>query len=583
MKAFKIILALILVLTCSTVNATQLRRVDIKKIEAQVSADNSSVATLGGGITFNGASVDALNYGSISVAVSTDVASSTDGLVISQGVDGVNFPFTDSYSIAAGANKPFLVNRVARYVKVDYTNGAAPQGSFFLSTILNPFHVPGSSHKIKDDILNDDDAPVNISVLKVQTNDENTYKNVDVQNPLPSDGDSVYAKDLDIDNSDIGTFTGDIETLFNDYQTEITDTTATNPKTFTIHFRRPVTTSSFGMGSLTGDFSNVKIELKDLAGTARLTVDDTANSTKFTSNVYNFAPITFIEAVVEFHTADAVKISGAFIPKDSPVVARIQAVSDFTGNVESVNSFRGALNVNEALVHKTGISTLFHRTNGTSTTLAAAITAGDTSITVTSAVGFSIGDKIQVATNIATGEYFFTITNIVAAVITLDMPVPTDVDNGNAVDKILTNMSATAGTLGAPVSYTIHPPAGSIWQITRILISITDGTTMDDGKFGGIAALTNGVVLRSTQDGIISNTTNWKTNGEMALDMFDIEYTTKAPAGANGLRGRWTFTKGEFIVELNGDDGDIFEFLIQDDGTANTSFDVKAQGRLFGG
>ena len=124
----------------------------ISKILAKVSTVNSSVATLGGGITFNGASEDALNYGSISVAVSTDVASAVDGLVISQGVDGVNFPFTDSYSVAAGANKPFLVNRVARYVKVDYTNGAAPQGSFFLSTILNPFHVPGSSHKIKDEL-----------------------------------------------------------------------------------------------------------------------------------------------------------------------------------------------------------------------------------------------------------------------------------------------------------------------------------------------------------------------------------------------------------------------------------------------
>ena len=298
----------------------------ISKILAKVSIVNSSVATLGGGITFNGALEDALNYGSISVAVSTDVASAMDGLVISQGVDGVNFPFTDEYSVAAGANKPFLVNRVARYVKVDYTNGAAPQGSFFLSTILNPFHVPGSSHKIKDDILNDDDAPVHIAVLKVQTNDENTYKNVDVQNPLPSDGDSVYAKDLDLDNSDIGTFTGDIETLFNDYHTEITDTSATNPKTFTLHFRRPLTTSSIGMGSLTSDFSNVKLLLKDLAGTIRLTVDDSADSTKHTANIYQFTPITFIEVVVEFHTADAVKISGAFIPKDVPVVARMQAI-----------------------------------------------------------------------------------------------------------------------------------------------------------------------------------------------------------------------------------------------------------------
>lgn len=298
----------------------------ISKILAKVSTVNSSVATLGGGITFNGASEDALNYGSISVAVSTDVASALDGLVISQGVDGVNFPFTDQYSVAAGANKPFLVNRVARYVKVDYTNGAAPQGSFFLSTILNPFHVPGSSHKIKDDILNDDDAPVNISILKVQTNDFNTYKNVDVQNPLPTDGDSIYAKDLYLSNSSIGTFTGDIESLYNDYTVEITDVTATNPKTFTVWLRRPIETTEIGLGSITGDFSNVKILLKDSAGNTRYTLDDSADSTKETGLVYKFPPIRFIAFEVQFHTADPVKISGSSSPKNITVVARMQAI-----------------------------------------------------------------------------------------------------------------------------------------------------------------------------------------------------------------------------------------------------------------
>jgi hypothetical protein len=324
---FKISIAAALIIfnLVSFSQATELRRVNIKKIEATVSTENSSSATLLGGISFNGSSVDALNYGSISVAVSTDVASAVDGLVISQSSDGTNWQWTDEYSVAAGANKPFLVNRVARYVKVDYTNGATPQASFFLSTILNPFHVPGSSHKIKDDILNDDDAPVNISVIKVQTNDENTYKNVDVQNPLPTDGDSVYAKDLYLPNSDIGTFTGNIESLFNDYTVEISDVTATNPKEYTVWFRRPVTTLSVGIGSVTGDFSNVKLQFKDQTGTIRAEVDDSADSTKYSSNVYDLQDkTTFIALTVQYHTADAVDISGMFIPKILDVNARIQ-------------------------------------------------------------------------------------------------------------------------------------------------------------------------------------------------------------------------------------------------------------------
>lgn len=154
-----------------------------------------------------------------------------------------------------------------------------------------------------------------------------------VQNPLPTDGDSVYCKDLDIPNSDIGTFTGDICGLFNDYHTEFVDTSTNNPKTFTIHLKRPLTSNKIGIGSLTGNFSNVKIFLKDLAGTVRQFVDDSANDAKLTSNLYEFTTNTFIEAVFEFYTTDAVKISGLFIPKS---ISR--TITSIDGIVSAKNS-----------------------------------------------------------------------------------------------------------------------------------------------------------------------------------------------------------------------------------------------------
>jgi len=150
---------------------------------------------------------------------------------------------------------------------------------------------------------------------------------VTVQNPLPVDWDSVYTKDLNTAaGTTIWTFSWDIWSLFNDYWEEITDTSATNPKTFTLRLLRPVTTSQIWIWSNTSNFSNVKIMLKDLAWNIRRTVDDSTNNTKFTSFVYGFQPITFIEAVVEFHTADTVKISWMFIPKDISTVSRIQAL-----------------------------------------------------------------------------------------------------------------------------------------------------------------------------------------------------------------------------------------------------------------
>lgn len=141
---------------------------------------------------------------------------------------------------------------------------------------------------------------------------------IGAQNPLPADGDSIYAKDIDIENSDIGTFegtNGDLLTLFNNYNVEIVDTSATNPKTFAIRLERPVTSNKIGIGSQTGNFSNVKVFLKDLAGNVRQYFDDSASDTKHTSNLYEFTSNTFIEVIIEFHTADAVKISGMYIPK----------------------------------------------------------------------------------------------------------------------------------------------------------------------------------------------------------------------------------------------------------------------------
>jgi hypothetical protein len=268
---------------------------------------------------------------------------------------------------------------------------------------------------------------------------------------------------------------------------------------------------------------------------------------------------------------------------DAELVKSILTGQDeISGIFENVKTFDGSLSVNTALVHKVGISLPFHKNTAVSSTLNGAISAGDTSIILTSATGFIVGDEIHVVTGSEIGEAFAVVTAIVTNTLTLDRPFAEDIADGATVNVVETDMSSTAGTLGSPVIYQIAPPAGAIWQITRLLISIADNTSMDDGTFGGITALTNGVLLRGNA-ATVRNATLWKNNGDIALDMYDVTYTAKAPAGENGLRGRWTFTKGEFIVELDGDQGDAIEFLIQDDLTALTSFKVRAQGRLYGG
>lgn len=169
-----------------------------------------------------------------------------------------------------------------------------------------------------------------LKFVKILDKDSNV---IDSNNPLSTNGDSIYEKDIDQTISSSGTFEGDINSLFNDYGVEISDITATNPKTYTIRFTRPITSNKIGIGSLTGNFSNVKISLKDLTGTARQIIDDSDNSTKYTSNLYEFTIQSFIEVVVEFYTTDAVKISGMFIPKTQAI-----SISSIDGIISTKNS-----------------------------------------------------------------------------------------------------------------------------------------------------------------------------------------------------------------------------------------------------
>ena len=197
-----------------------------------------------------------------------------------------------------------------------------------------------SDRASKLQLADSDDLTINPATSDNQTNwSQKTGivingADVGVQNPFSVDGDTIYEKDIDVSGSATGTFTGNIVDLFNSFGADILiDNSATNPKTFTITFNRPVTTNEIGFASTSGDFSNVKIQLQDTSDTTRVTIDDSANDTKFTGNIYQFVKTTFIKAVIEFHTVDTVSLSSSFIPK-----IQSRAISAIDGYISETNS-----------------------------------------------------------------------------------------------------------------------------------------------------------------------------------------------------------------------------------------------------
>jgi hypothetical protein len=263
--------------------------------------------------------------------------------------------------------------------------------------------------------------------------------------------------------------------------------------------------------------------------------------------------------------------------------------SELTGYFENISSYRSALNVNSAWVHRKIVNETFHQHDGT-TNLNSAATAGDTSLSVDDTSGFALGDEIKLeetVDGVGVQEIgIMTITNSptgAPGTIQLDRPLGFDYTTAAVVSEVITNM-AVVGSLASPEIFEIDPPPGTIWQFTRVMHSITDQTAMDDAKFGGISALTNGVCLRATTEaGRTVIFANWKSNADMKLDMYDVDYSTKAPSGFFGLNGRWTFTKAEVVAELNGSADPVqkLEVLIQDNLTDLDTFYMRGQGRVF--
>lgn len=406
------------------------------------------------------------------------------------------------------------------------------------------------------------------------------------QNILTLNNIKVSARDVNLVASDIGDFTGLITDFFDNLETVSYDTTSTNPKILKFIFKDTYQTSALGFGcnDPAASFSNIVFKTLGSAEQVLFTYDGSLDNTKRNSAAIYPSNKPFTGIQVEFHTTDPIGLSNFIIFKASDVNAKLFAVSALNDATEEVKSYRNTLNTNPAWVHRNMINETFHQNTATTTTLAAPVSAGDVSFTVASATGFSIGDEVKIEEGATQEGGTITLKNVVGTTLTPDRPFSFSYTAAADVIKVLTNMAIAGGTLAAPHIFEVTPPVDAVWQMTRILISMVHAGAGDNSKFGDIAALANGVVLRmpisATQTKILSN---WKTNGDMRLDMYDVVYTDKAGGGKYSTDGRWTFTKSQTVIELNNSlvTPQKIEILIQDALNALTSFRIRIQGRVF--
>jgi len=211
-----------------------------------------------------------------------------------------------------------------------------------------------------------------------------------------------------------------------------------------------------------------------------------------------------------------------------------------------------------------------------STNPTSGIDLDDTEITVDDITGAGVGDCMNISENGRTFQAI--ILSIVDSTITFN--APSDQAFTTSADVCFGEWNMNVNGASASKIYRIAPPAGAEWDIVRIIIGMSDNVEMDDGKFGGISSLTNGVVLR-VKNGYTKNVFVVSDNGGFRERSFDIIYADKAPAGTYGFGCRRTFggqSKNGVTIRLNGDNGDELQLIIQDDLTDLLKLAIVCQG-----
>jgi len=223
----------------------------------------------------------------------------------------------------------------------------------------------------------------------------------------------------------------------------------------------------------------------------------------------------------------------------------------------------------------------FIQAQGAPTALSANADPDDKAITVVSTTGFVDDNVVGVFSG--TGMFYFgrQIGAPSGNVINLDTPIDRAFLSGDSVITAIDNM-AVDGSSTTQI-FQIGPVGvgtGVEVDITRFNGYLEDGTAMTDDKFGGMLALTCGVVLRVNSD-VITNKWNVKKNGDIGLLCFDFNYTDRAGGSNFGARFRNSYggqAKHGVVIRLA--PGDILEVLIQDDLTDLVEFTMMAQGHI---
>lgn len=188
-----------------------------------------------------------------------------------------------------------------------------------------------------------------------------------------------------------------------------------------------------------------------------------------------------------------------------------------------------------------------------------------------------VNNEILLLDVVGNRSFYAEVLDVDGNTITVDRPIDHLFPVTSLGRKVITNMNVNGS--GTPQIFTIR--AGVIpVDITRILLTISDAGSMDDGKFGALDKLTRGLVIRIVNSFQVTIFC-FKSNGEIKQFCYDGQYTPAAqgPSGQESFAARITWggqSKHGVVLRISGTD--VVQVIVQDNLEGLNTLKVAAQG-----
>lgn len=170
------------------------------------------------------------------------------------------------------------------------------------------------------------------------------------------------------------------------------------------------------------------------------------------------------------------------------------------------------------------------------------------------------------------------VINVSTNDITLDRPFDFAFTTSSNLVRSTNNMNVDWSV--TPQIFKVTPIWTTVkFDITRIILMITDWTAMDSWTFWWIPALTNWITIRK-KDWVYKNIFNSKTNWDFSLHCDIVEYDSKAPSWQYWIKilRRFSWQENNWVtIRLDPNNNDEFQIIIQDNLTWLINFNCVVQ------